>query len=197
MKGDFYENLLGGLLLVTLLLPVSLTANASNTTEKETLSNLNPAIETMTFIDVDGVQTVVPADENGNFISEETGEYFIWTNPTAKTVVKDFFYKIKYSVESSSFELGSTEMKIKAYNAHLADYVNQEDDYDVDFRFAIDVWPKTALCNVNRGTQSASFTGLSSTKLYTVRIRTLDDPFAITGNDYTYLNGEGSIDNLE
>lgn len=47
-----------------------------------------------------------------DYENTETGEYFRWVNPNSKSRVKNFEFSIRYSVDSSSFTIDGTNLKV-------------------------------------------------------------------------------------
>ncbi len=142
------------------------------------------------YLIINGNQ-VVRAYEN--YENPETGEYVHWTtNVNARgTIVKSFEYKIRYSVTSSSFTVGSTSVSVSS-NAHVEDiYGNYASGYSGHaYQIQITgIFSRNLYFSVG-GTESGTLSGLQNGGSYTV---------TIINNDYLsdiyYLVGSGSISN--
>lgn len=137
------------------------------------------------FLIVNGKDIVYVGDDYEN---PDTGEYIIW-NTDARSVVKSFSFKIRYSITSSSFTVNSKEVIVSA-DAHVenldGDTVSGYSGHK--YTVSIDgVYPRNLQFSVG-GTQSGTISGLQEDGSYKVMV---------TNNDYLsdtrYLVGSGTI----
>lgn len=128
-----------------------------------------------------------------NYENEETGEYIRWvTNKNAiSSVAKTFSFKIRNSVTSSKFTVGSTSVKVSS-DAHVEDiYGNYASGYS-GHAYQIQltgIYSRNLYFSVD-GTESGTISGLTNGGSYSV---------TIINNDYLsdnyYLVGTGTITN--
>lgn len=128
-----------------------------------------------------------------DYENPETGEYIHWTtNTNARgVVVKTFSFKIRHSVTSSKFTVGSTSVYVSS-DAHVEDISgNYQSGYSGHaYQISINgIYSRNLYFSIN-GTESGTITGLSNGNQYSV---------TIINNDYLsdryYLVGSGSIKN--
>ncbi|WP_106766476.1 hypothetical protein [Paenibacillus faecalis] len=133
-----------------------------------------------------------------NYENKETGEYFRWIDPaekgmtTAGTVAKDFEFKIRYTVESSSFTIDSSSVSVDA-TAWVENSVGDRQSGYSGHKYTVKLnrllSSKSLQFDIG-GTESGTISGLKSGGSYTVEV---------INNDYLssgiYLVGYGSITN--
>lgn len=141
------------------------------------------------------------------YYNSETGEYFLWNNPSSSTsiispmaagdIAKKFSFKIITSVRSSSFVVKSTSADVKITSAKI---INQDgvtvSGYD-GYKYCIDFYGpgmltgKTLDMYVNQRT-IGTLSGFTSGKSYSLTVR---NPGTFNGasKGTRYLSGSGNV----
>lgn len=142
------------------------------------------------YLIINGEQ-VVHAYEN--YENAKTGEYVRWITRLTSSggIVKTFSYKIRYSVTSSKFTVGSTSVNVSS-DAHVEDiYGNYASGYS-GHAYQIQVtgiFSRNLYFSVD-GTESGTINGLTNGGSYSVSI--INNDYL---SDYYYLVGSGTITN--
>lgn len=133
-----------------------------------------------------------------NYENKETGEYFRWINTSQKgisasgTVAKEFEFRIRSSVKSSSFTIDSSSVGVEA-TAWVEDtFGNLQSGYS-GHKYTVKLnrflTSKSLQFDIG-GTESGTISGLSSGGSYTLEVQ---------NNDYLpsseYLVGYGTVTN--
>lgn len=129
-----------------------------------------------------------------NYENKETGEYFRWISvPTARgTIAKSFEFKIRFSVQSTSFTIDSTSVSVEAnafvedvFGAQVSGYSGHE--YTIELTRGLST--KSLQFDID-GTESGTISGLTSGGSYTMKI--INNDYLSPGD---YLTGWGTITN--
>ncbi|WP_110932632.1 hypothetical protein [Paenibacillus bouchesdurhonensis] len=129
-----------------------------------------------------------------NYENKETGEYFRWVDvQTARgTVAKHFEFKIRFSVQSTSFTIDSSSVTVDA-SAYIEDeFGNSVSGYS-GHKYTIQLLRGLTTKSLQfdlGGTESGTISGLTSGGSYTLKV--INNDYLSLGD---YLTGSGTITN--
>ena len=135
-------------------------------------------------------------DEDGNYNNPETGEFFRWISPVARSTSKEFSFKIRYSLKSDAFALHSSRIKVYLTEAIIVDGNGVERADNVGKRFTINLRRNGLSNNIARFKTPVNHPEVvdlggdfaTSTVSYNLELNVED---ALSANRYIY--GWGSI----
>lgn len=129
-----------------------------------------------------------------NYENKETGEYFRWVDmQTARgTVAKSFEFKIRFSVQSTSFTIDSSSVTVDA-SAYIEDefgnLVSGYSGHEYTIQLLRGLTTKSLKFDLG-GTESGTISGLTSGGSYTLKV--INNDYLSLGD---YLTGSGTITN--
>lgn len=142
------------------------------------------------YVIVNGEQVVY---EDQDYNNPETGEYIHWvTNTNARgATVKTFTYKVRYSVKSSKFTVGSTSLKVVS-DAHVEDVNGNWQSGYTGHKYRVEITGlKTKYYNFSISkTESGTQSGFKKGGSYTVTV--VNEDYL---SSYYYLVGSGTVSN--
>ncbi|MBP1905663.1 hypothetical protein J2Z32_002293 [Paenibacillus turicensis] len=132
-----------------------------------------------------------------DYENKETGEYFRWKDVPSEfslmgSVAKSFEFNIRYSVESTSFKIDSSSVKVKA-SAHVENYNGTRVSGYSGHKYTVELFKgfTTKSVQMKLGkTESGTISGLSKGSNYKLRVVNNDRL-----GDNHYLVGSGTITN--
>lgn len=146
-------------------------------------------------------EPVITYNELTDYENKETGEYFKWEDSKERKNVKNFSFKIRYQVESSSFVISGTNLKVYINNTyfqhsagHNVSMTSKSHKFTVDvFKSSLGIFApanKAIFYAPNASKDYVSLGGgFTKGNKYWIRVTNNDDL-----KDDVYLVGSGYID---